>query len=98
MKAFCSIRSALLGHLRRQRIESLFAVNLAGDAQEFFPFVGLGEIDGERDALQLGMRLERHLQHDMNLFGLQRVGPGHFRRLPAKVCSCRRVPLSPRQS
>jgi hypothetical protein len=32
----------LFRHLRRERIESLFAVKLAGDAEEFFPFVRLG--------------------------------------------------------
>src|SRR4029077_2182307 len=75
---------ALLGHLWRERIESLSAVKLAGDAEKFFSFVRLGVIDGERDALQLGMRLEHRLEHDMNLFVPQRVGPSHLRRLPAK--------------
>src|SRR5437870_7235094 len=88
-ESFLQCSYPLLGHLWRERIESLFAVKLAGDAEEFFPFVGLGVIDGERDTLQLGMSLEHRLEHDMNLFGPQRVGPRHLRRLPAKGAGTR---------
>ena len=28
------------------------------------------------------MRLEHRLEHDLNFFGLERVDPGHLRRLP----------------
>jgi hypothetical protein len=35
--------------LRRKRIESLFAVKVAGDPEEFFSFLRLGVLDSERD-------------------------------------------------
>ena len=83
MKAFCSVRTRCSGTCGG-RIESLFGVKLAGDTEELFPLVRLGVIDGERDTFQLGMRFEHGLEHDMNLLGLERVGPSHLCRLPAK--------------